>query len=140
MGDLKKLFKTDENLETAGVWQDLGDGIRAKVARFNNTNHKRVMEGLMKPYQHAMRRGTLAEDVAEKILVQGMARAILLDWEGLEEDEKPVKYSTKNAERIMLEFKDFRDLIHGISTTMELYKIQEDAETEKNSKATSTGA
>lgn len=140
MGDLKKLFKTDENLETAGVWQDLGDSIRVKVARFNNTNHKRVMEGLMKPYQHMLRRGNLSEEIAEKILVQGMARTILLDWEGLEEDGKPIKYSMKNAERIMMEFKDFRDLVHNISQSMEIYKIQEDAETEKNSKPTSTGA
>jgi len=139
MGDIKKLFMTDENRETSGVWQDVGDGIRLKVARFNNTNHKRIMEGLMKPYQHQMRRGTLAEDVAEKLLVQGMAKAILIDWEGLEEDGKPVKYSHKNAERLMLEVKDFRDLVHNISQTMDIYKMQEDAETEKNSEPTSTG-
>jgi len=68
-----------------------------------------------------------------------MARAILLDWEGVEEDGKSLPYSVKNAERLLLELKDFRDFIHGISTTMEIYKMQEEEETEKNSKPTSTG-
>jgi len=140
MGDLTKLFKTDEKLEISGVWEDVGNGIRVKVARFNNTAHKRVMEQLMKPHQHAMRTKSMSEEVAEKLLVKGMAKTILLDWEGVEVDGKPIQHSVKNAEQILSDFKDFRDLISNISTSMEIYRIQETEETEKNSETTSTGA
>lgn len=139
MGDLKKLYKTDESLETSGVWESIGNGIKVKVARFNNTNHKRIMEVLMKPHQHSLRNNTLAEDVAEELLIKGMAKAVLLDWEGLEEDGVPVKYSNKESIRVLTEYKDFRSIVRSISESMEVFKHQDDEETEKNFEATSTG-
>ena len=139
MGDIKKLFKTEENLELNGVWRSLGDKLRVLVARWNNTNHKRIMEILMKPYQHTRATHNITEDVAEEILIKGMSKAILLDWEGMEEDGVPVTYSQKEAIRVLTEYKDFRITVQGIAMSMEAYQKTEDEEMEKNSQTSSTG-
>lgn len=139
MGDLKKLFKTEENLELNGVWRSLGDKLRVLVARWNNTNHKRTMEILMKPYQHMRGGQGMTEDVAEELLIKGMAKSILLGWENMEEDGVPVPYSLKEALRVLTEYKDLRGAVQGIAMSMEAYQKANDEETEKNLPDTSTG-
>ena len=139
MGDLKKLFKTDSEMEVNGVWRSLGDSMKVLVARWNNTNHKRTMEILMKPYQHIRASQSMTEDVAEEILIKGMAKAILIGWEGMEEDGVPVSYSHKECLRVLSEYKDFRAAVQGIAMSMEAYQKTEDEETEKNSPDSSTG-
>lgn len=132
MGDLKKLYKTDEVKETNGTWENLGDGIQVLVARWGNKNFNRVMEGMMKPHQHSLRNNNLPDDVASEIISKVMAKTILLGWEGIEEDSVTVVYSQKEALRLLTEYKDFKGRIQGIAQSMEIFKTQEDEETEKN--------
>lgn len=131
MGDLKN-YKTDAKKENEGVWQNLGDGVKVLVARWNNKNFNRVMEGLMKPHQYALRNNNLPDDVAAEILSKVMARTVLLGWEGLEEDGVPVVYSQKEALRVLTDYKDFKAHVQSVAQSMEVYKSQEDEETEKN--------
>ena len=130
--DLKKEFATDESLEEEGVWQDFGDDLKCKIARMGNKNYQKEFQKLSKPYKKQIRRGTLNDAKAEEILIKTMAKAILLGWEGLEEDGNPVPYSEKNAIHILTEYKDFRDLIGDYADDLEAYKIEEDEEAEKN--------
>lgn len=132
--DLKKEFATNKQYEQEGVWTDIGNGCSIKIARVGNEHYTALFRKLSKPYQNQIRRGTLPNDKAEDLLIQVMAESIVLDWKGLEEDGKPVKYSRETCARILKEYKDFRELVSDLSNSLELFKAEMDAEAEKNSR------
>lgn len=132
MGDIKKMFGVNKNLEISGVWQDIGDGVSVKVARMGNPEYQKDFERVSKPHRRAIRRGTLNNEVAEKLLIKVMARTILLDWKGLEEDGVAVPFNNENALRILTEYKDLRDYVSDIANDIEVFKQEEDEEAEKN--------
>lgn len=130
----RKEFGTDSDLEVNGVWQDIGDGARVRVARWNNPAHKKVLERLRKKFRHFQMAGRdIPDEEAEKITVESMVEAILLDWDGfVDDDGKELKYS-RNAAFSMLEIKDFRDLVAGLSLAAEIFRKKEVEEIAKNS-------
>ena len=130
--DLKKEYAVDKNKEIEGVWQDFGSGAKMKIARIGNSEYQKVFQKISKPHRKSIRRGTLADDVAEKLLVEAMAESILLDWEGVEDGGVALPYTKENAIRVLLEYKDLRDQVTEIANEMESFKAEEDAEAEKN--------
>lgn len=137
--DLNK-FKTDSTLEEAGVWVELGDGAKVLVARMYNRRYKQEFQKLMRPYRIQARTETLADETAEDILIKCMASTILLDWQGVFIDDKEIPYSPSNAEKILSEFKDFRNIISEFSQNMELFRANEEREAAKNSVKSSGGS
>jgi len=136
MGDLKKLFATDKDKEQEGTWVDFGDGIEIKIARIGNPRYQEEFQNVSRPYKRQLRRGTLREEVAEKLLIKVVAKTIALDWKGLEEDGVQVPYSAENAERILTTYPDFRDEITELAKDISSFRAQEDEETEKNLETT----
>ena len=132
MGDVKKIFGTNKTDEIEGKWNDIGDGIQILVARIGNPEYQKEFQRISKPHKRALRRGSLNDEVAERLLTKVMAKNILLDWEGLEEDGVAVPYSYENAIRILTEYKDLRDYVSDIANEMESFKAEEDEEAEKN--------
>jgi hypothetical protein len=102
---------TDPALELEGAWIDVGDGAQLRIARSGNPRFREVAKKLAAPHQVAIRNASLASDVALRILVQTLSETILLDWKGLEEGGKPLRYSKKTAERLLTELPDFRQLV-----------------------------
>lgn len=132
--DLKKEFATNKQAEVDGIWEDMGGGCKVLIARIGNENYSKTFRKISKPYQNAIRRGTLGNEKAEELLIQAMADSIVLDWQGLEEDGKVVKYSKEECVRVLKEYKDFRDHINDLAGSIALFKLQADEESEKNSK------
>ena len=132
MGDVKKIFGTNKTDEIEGKWNDIGDGIQILVARIGNPEYQKEFQRISKPHKRALRRGSLNDEVAERLLIKVMAKNILLDWKGLEEDGVVVPYSYDNAIRILTEYKDLRDYVSDIANEMESFKAEEDEEAEKN--------
>jgi len=130
--DIRKEFATNKTKEQEGIWSDFGDGLKIKIARSGNPEYQKLFQKLAKPYQKAIRRGNLNNEIAEKLLVEAMAKAIVLGWEGLFEGKKEIKYSEKEALRILTEYKDLRDQINEVAGDMESYKAESDEEAEKN--------
>jgi len=127
MADLRKLYGTDTNKETDGIWQDMGDGIRMLIARVGNPKYQKLFQKLSKPHRKAIRRGNLKEDVAEKLMIECTAETILLGWEGVELDGKALPYNKANAIMILTDFKDLKEYVNDFANEMEAY-MQEDAE------------
>lgn len=127
-------FKTDLNRELDGVWVDIGKEARLKIARIGNPAYKETFRRLAKPYQRQIRTGTLSDEVAERILAQSLAESVLLDWEGLEENGKPLPYSKKAALDLLTnpQLKDFRDLVAELANESELFHQQDVDEAEGN--------
>jgi hypothetical protein len=132
MGDVKKIFGTNKTDEIEGKWNDIGDGIQILVARIGNPEYQKEFQRISKPHKRALRRGSLNDEVAERLLIKVMAKNILLDWKGLEEDGVVVPYSYDNAIRILTEYKDLRDYVSDIANEMESFRADEDEEAEKN--------
>ena len=134
MGDIKKLFGTDPEKEKDGVWQPVGDGMEIKVAKLNNPTYNKRFEFLTKPYRRALRKGTLSNDVAESLMIQCLAETILLDWKGLEEKGKVVKYSVENAIKLLTDYPEFRGTINDIANELAIFQEIEDEEAAENLK------
>jgi hypothetical protein len=132
--DLKK-FATNKEKEVDGIWHDLGDGLSVLVARAKNTKYISELRLRMKPYQNRLQRNDPSmEEIAEKIITEVMARTILLDWKGMENDGKKFPYSYENCVAVLSDkqYTDFRDLIEGLSDDMSSYRDEEKEAVVKN--------
>ena len=118
-------FKTDRTRENQGVWVPIGDGARLLVARLNNEYYKQVFLNASRPFKTQVRTGTISEDQAEQILRECYSKAILLDWDGLQDDEgTDIPYSQEKAYEL-LGIADFRALVEELAGTRELYRKEE---------------
>ena len=119
-------FATDLTLEEEGVWVDIGEGAKLKVARVGNPNYQKRIRQLRAPYRSQIRQKSLPEDVSDKLVIQAFSECILLDWEGLEDDKgKPIKYSQENALELLTNLKDFRALVGEIAMEHETFRRAE---------------
>jgi len=106
--DLYKLFKRAE-VETRGVWIDYGCA-KFKLARAGGDNKKflAAMTRLAEPHKQAIAHNTLSEDDSRAMLAQAYAEAVILDWEGVtDENGAPLQFSVSNAVKLL---KDLPDL------------------------------
>ena len=123
--DISK-FQTNKSAEEEGIWVDVdGNGTRVKVARINNARYKKYFQKITKPYKRQIRNGTLAEELAEKLLVDALANTILLDWKGFTKGGEDFPYSTDNARSFLQESADFRDFVSDAANEMENFRAEE---------------
>jgi hypothetical protein len=137
--DFKKRYETSKELESEGVWEDIGEGFRVRVARANNPHHQRTAESLMRPYRRQIASGNLSVEKQQEITIKSMAECLLLDWDGLVIDEKAVPYSVSQAIELLTEYKDFREEVAEIAQSMDLFRSKEVEDAEKNSSSGSSG-
>ena len=122
--DISK-FQTNKSLEEEGVWVDVdGNGTKIKVARINNPRYKKYFQKITKPYKRQIRNGTLAEELAEKLLVDALANTILLDWQGFTKEGADFPYSVDNARSFLQESADFRDFVSDAANEMENFRAE----------------
>lgn len=139
MFDLDKKFKCDPVLENEGKWFDFGDGARMLIARIGNDKYKKVFAEKTKPYAVQMRTNTLSENIAERLICESMAAAILLDWEDVYEEDKPLPYNYQNAVRVLTRLPEFRKTVYALADDIENFRQAEEADTIKNFASSSTG-
>jgi len=91
----------NEELEVAGVWHDVGDGLRLKIARANNPRYVRLFNELVAPYRRMIQAGTLPDDKQAALTAEAVSKTILLDWEGMHIDGVATPYSQPLAKQIL---------------------------------------
>ena len=112
---LYKLFKTDEKLETDGVWLEYGQTeqgkpIRIKIARAGGRNvaFAKALEKATRPYRKAIQTGTLDDKTATRLYQEVFADTVVLGWENVEgPDGQPLEF---NKENVLKLFEDLPDL------------------------------
>ena len=100
--DLSK-NRVDLDLATAGVWVPLDDG-RLKIAQWMNESQRAYIAKRMEPYNRtkATSRGkNIEEEIAEDILMESVARHVLVGWENMSDGGAELVYSTANAKRLL---------------------------------------
>jgi hypothetical protein len=132
--ELRKTFKTNKQKESDGVWFQIDEqGAKLKIARANNINYKAAQQKKMSRYKHAARAKTIPDSAWEEMFNELIAETILLDWEGITENGKPLPYSTEAALQYLTDMKDFRELVMGYADDMANFKDELDEDSEKNS-------
>ena len=97
---------SDMDKERRGVWFDYELGIRLRIARFNNSDYLSALRKLLEPHQSKIRRGMMSAEEVDKIAVAAVARHILTDWSGIDDEEgKPLTYSVSKAEEYLADAK-----------------------------------
>jgi len=74
-------FQTDRSLEETGIWLDYGP-FRVKIARSGGSNKSfaRKLEAKTRPYQRAIKTETMDPAIAERLMREVFAEAVILDW------------------------------------------------------------
>lgn len=125
---------TDRTAEVVGTWtEDLGAGLKLLVAREGNARFTDEMRKAVKMRAGAGGLGELTAEAAAEIAVDVYARTILLGWEGLEENGKPVTYSVEEAKRLLEQYPDFFKLVQTQARRVDLFRAQKRKEAEGNS-------
>jgi hypothetical protein len=126
-------FRADSPAAVEGVWYDLGDGARVRVARWNNPRFLKARQ------KSATRGGMLTRqrpdfEEAEALLIDVVAETILLDWQGFVEDdgETAIPYSIERAKQALIECRDFYDQIISLSQSAELFASEQLEDAGKN--------
>lgn len=130
--DFKKAYGTNKSLEKEGVWVPLDESSKIKVAREGNENYFNALQRLVKELgfsQFQISKGKIPSDVMADIVLRAMGEAILVDWEGMTDDDKPVKYSAKSSYEMLKKYPDFADDVLALAKNISLFQKEvEDAE------------
>jgi hypothetical protein len=126
--DIFAQFATDETLENNGTWVDMGGGTRFLIARSGNRKHAKLLSKEVERHRKVLdMNDDLADQKNDEIMIDVMARTILLGWENVSFKGKPLEYSYENAKKV-LALRDFRVHVAKLSDEMENYRLKEEAE------------
>lgn len=124
--DLKKDFSTNKKLEDEGVWVDIGDGGKLKIARAGNKKAVSYSRQVAKPHMAQIQFGKLSDEVATQIACEVMAECILLDWQGMTDGGVDLPYSKENALKMLTDYPDFRDYVSQIANERKTFQKEID--------------
>lgn len=130
--DIRKLFATDRKAEEAGVWVDIGDGARVRVARDTSPRYREKLREALRPYRGAIAANAISDEQSHKLLAKAAAGTLLLGWEGIEIDGKTVPFDVDAAEQLLSDMPDFYRTIEGFAKDAGLFRDQREAAEQKN--------
>lgn len=120
-----------------------------RVARMNNPKFEAEMRRLSEPYK-TFRRSKVPEDVSNDIAKRAMAKYILLEMVGFEDDFGEItgkkgaliEDTFENRYKVLSSkhYDSFLEMVSTISLDFEAFKSETEAEDEGNSETTSDGS
>lgn len=123
MMDLGKTFNRDEDKVTNGVWFDVGDGARIKVAYWKNENFVKYISQQTSELDELP--DDVREDVSEEKMAEGLSKHILVDWEGIEINGEPTEYSQEVAKEVLLKLPEFTELVISRAQDLSAFRDEE---------------
>lgn len=122
--DIFDRYATDETLENNGTWRDLGNDARVLVARAGNLAYGKELARLFELHEKDIKADDdKSTEVIKKIMVEVLAKTVLLGWEGITYKRKAMSYSIDNA-RVLLAHDDFRKEITKLAEDQNAYKAK----------------
>jgi len=146
---LYKLFKTDESLETDGIWieygtNEKGEPIRIKIARAggHNSAFSKALEKATRPYRKAIQTGMLDNKTADRLYKEVFAETVVLDWINVEgPDGEPREFNKDNALKLFEDLPDlFADLREQASNVALFREEVREADLGNSGKSSATGS
>lgn len=125
----------------AGVWHTLenfGD-LEVKLARWGNTRFNNMFSAMTRNKQRQIARQTLDSAEQERIILEVVARTVLLGWRNMEIDGEPVEYTWQDGFAVLDAIPElFRD-IQDLSQDESFYRKKQLEDEAKNSETLSDG-
>lgn len=117
---------TDDSRENNGAPVQY-QGVTFHLRRFGCDAHNKFIENARKPYLPIIKAGgQIPDDVAERIAIDSMVEAIVVDWEGtITYKGEELSYSKENCRRLLNEVKQVRLDLAQESTKLSNFKSQQ---------------
>jgi hypothetical protein len=108
------MFKSDLVKEIDGVWVEIGEGVRLRIARLNNPKYTVKLLELRRAHweAHGRRNPDLARQA--EILTRCLAETVLVGWDGVTDDAgNPLPYSVERAYEFLSDpsLHDLREIV-----------------------------
>jgi len=131
--DIRKLFGSNKAKESDGAWVPIGGGIEIKVKRAGQANKEFAAEQMkmLKPFSKQIAMNTIDMDVLRQINAKLFAKHIIVDWRGVSEGGKSVKFSKEKFLEYANEMPDFFSDVFAAATELQNFQDTEDADLEK---------
>ena len=87
-----------------------------------------------KPHMRKLQTGTIDNDTADELMKRAIARTVLVDWEGLLDDnDQAIPFSPEEALKCLQESEDFYKEIFALAGERDLFQKQDEEAAGKNS-------
>lgn len=131
MLDIFSTFATDEVAENEGVWVPHSKA-RFLIGRAGNRNYVKLLGEQIEKHQLELdAKDEAADKLSQKIMIDVVAKTVLLGWENLAYKGKPLAYSVENAV-MLLKHKDFRLLVSKMSDDINNFRSKLEETVAKN--------
>ena len=109
----------DKKACSDGVWVNWIQGVKLKIARFYNPKHVALSKELSRPYRDAMNNGgEIPREKIEEMATECLAKTILLDWKGMEDDDGiEVPFSQDKALELLTMIPDMADFVSAMANS-----------------------
>lgn len=135
--NLHAIFETNARLEEDGAWITVNEiyGLKIRIRRLRSDAAIKAYERITREMfgEHKIRRPEDLTNVQSmEILKRQLAESVMIDWEGVyDEDGNEVPYS-KEAAMAMMEMKDFREFVYQAANERDTFRDKADKDAEKN--------
>jgi len=108
--DILKEFGVNEDLAQDGVWFNLGQGTKIKMAHADETNPRfaAALQRWARKHKVELQTGKMDEGDARKVMLDVFIECIILDWEGMNFDGEELQFSADNIRKVLGVPKFFR--------------------------------
>lgn len=133
--DFFSAYDVDGDEAENGKWFDFPMGVQFKIRRANSKKAVQEATKVFQPYNNLK---NIPEEVSTGLLAESLAKGVVVEWRGLQNNGKTVKCpedSDKRVEMLLGWLKEFPELavtIAGISGQMENFLKEQELEQEKN--------
>lgn len=131
MTSIYDAFGANKSFEKDGITVDYGPAGKFILARAGGSNKKfaKVLEARYRPYRRQAEAGTLDNEVAERLMAEAYAEAVVLGWEGVtDRNGDPIPFSRDTCISLLLELPDLFSEIREQAGQFANYRILENEE------------
>lgn len=134
MLNIARKFDFNETLSKEGVRVPIGDGIVLYIAREGNERYRNALGNLLVAYREEFSSGDLEDDVLTEMTAKAMAEGILVNWEGVKDEDtgEEVPYSPEMAYELLTKFPELREQVLMVSRNNERYLNKHKEQSVKN--------
>lgn len=132
---LYRKFKTDEKVETAGVWLDYGEGTEILVRRAGGSNkaYLQASERFRRKHRRQVELDILSVDAMRKHAIEIYASTIIADWKGVtDEDGNELPFTEENVRKVLTDLPDLLEDIIQSASNSALFRAEIDEADAKN--------
>lgn len=134
-------FKTDQDREANGIVLSFGKNskgqdIQIRIGRAGGHNPRfvKVAEQVLKPHRRQINNETIDNKVLEGLMQIVYARAVILDWSGVEDENgKDMEFTEANVVKVLTDLPDLFKEIRESAEKMSLFKAEALEDEAKNS-------